>query len=311
MSVFISICIPAYKRPENLRRLLLSIQKQKFNDFEVVISDDSPDASIENLLSEFNSFPIIYYKNDPSLGTPANWNYAISRATGKWIKLMHDDDWFSDENSLQSFADKTHDGKTFIFSRYNNVFQDGKKEQPALTEPWKKRIIKSPATLLARNVIGPPSVTLIHSSIKEKYDARLKWRVDIDFYMRLLENSGEYSIVNKALINVGISSSQVTNDCINVAEIELPEGLILLQKHGVSSLKNILVYDAWWRILRNVYIRNTEELFVYGSKSQWPKVILSMVRHQSKLPHFLLRMGVISKAAMFFSYLLNQKHLQD
>ena len=36
----ISICIPAYKHPDFLKRLLDSISIQSFKNFEVIISDD-------------------------------------------------------------------------------------------------------------------------------------------------------------------------------------------------------------------------------------------------------------------------------
>ena len=308
---FISICIPAYKRPENIRRLLKSIEKQSFQDFDIVVSDDSPDDSVKHITGEFSHLPIHYFKNQPALGTPANWNYAISKASGEWIKLMHDDDWFAHENSLREFADKTREGQPFIFSRYKNVFENGNTEAPSFPGSWKERIIHNPVTLLAKNVIGPPSVTLIHSGIKEQYDVRMKWRVDMDYYMSLLEKTKNYSSIDQPLINVGISSTQVTNDCLNVPGVELPEGLLLLQKHGVSPLKNILVYDAWWRILRNVQVRKTEQLLEYAPNGPWPRAILNMVRHQSIVPYSLLKMGVLSKPAMALSYLLNRKYLKD
>ena len=60
----ISICIPAYKRIDYLKRLLWSIEIQKFKDFEVIISDDSNDDSVAVLLKEFNGrFEIKYFKN--------------------------------------------------------------------------------------------------------------------------------------------------------------------------------------------------------------------------------------------------------
>jgi len=45
----ISICIPAYKNVGFLERLLHSISIQSFADYEVVITDDSPDDSVKNL----------------------------------------------------------------------------------------------------------------------------------------------------------------------------------------------------------------------------------------------------------------------
>src|SRR2546421_11807457 len=114
---FISICIPAYKRPHYLQRLLDSIAIQSFKDYEVIISDDSgDDNSVRDLVQKYDSvFALSYHRNTPSLGTPANWNNAIEKANGAWIKLMHDDDWFSSPTSLEEFANATKSGVDFIW----------------------------------------------------------------------------------------------------------------------------------------------------------------------------------------------------
>ena len=48
-SPLISICIPAYKRIDYLQKLLDSISIQTFKDYEVIVTDDSPDESVEIL----------------------------------------------------------------------------------------------------------------------------------------------------------------------------------------------------------------------------------------------------------------------
>lgn len=306
----ISICIPVYKRPEHVDRLLRSIRIQTFKDFEVIISDDSPDESISSLLKQYTDVPTTYYRNSPSLGMPANWNFAISKATGAWIKLMHDDDWFADKDSLKIFAEETKNGKLFIFSGFTNIFESGEKRQQSFPLAWKNRIIKNPLTLMARNVVGPPSVTMVHHSIKEQYDIRMKWRVDIDFYIRVLEKERALSLIHKPLINVGISAMQVTNDCFNIPEVELPEALLILKKYRISPLRNIIVYDAWWRMFRNLGIRNEEELYKHTVDGKWPQPIINIVRHESRLPRWLLKIGFFSKFFMVVSYLINRKFLR-
>jgi glycosyltransferase involved in cell wall biosynthesis len=309
-SCLISICIPAYRRPQNIDRLLYSISIQTFKDYEIIITDDSRDDSLKAVLQKYGQLPIVYHKNEQSLGTPANWNFGISLAKGEWIKIMHDDDWFVDENSLQNFVRPTSKGNRFIVSRYYNVFESGKKEQPSFPKDQKDKIIHQPMLLLAKNVIGPPSVTLIHSSIKERYDTFMQWRVDIDYYVRILLKEKSFELIDEPLINVGISETQVTNFSINKPEVELPEGLLLLHKYGVTPLWNIAVYDAWWRILRNVNIRSTEQLKQFTPFKEWPELILKMVRQQSRIPLPVLKFGPFSKMAMSLSYLLNKNYLK-
>jgi glycosyltransferase involved in cell wall biosynthesis len=75
--VKVSVCIPAYKQKELLARCLDSLLLQGFKDFEVIITDDTPDDSIADFVKGFKSdFPLHYYRNVIPLGSPANWNMA-------------------------------------------------------------------------------------------------------------------------------------------------------------------------------------------------------------------------------------------
>src|SRR5690349_3384650 len=167
MNPFVSICIPSYKRIPFLKRLLESMVVQTYKDFEVIITDDSDDDSVKDLLREFESrVRIRYYKNERALGTPANWNRAISKAEGQWIKLMHDDDWFASPESLAGFIKFADNDHPFIFSAYFTVSETSGRKLHRLSE-FKDMMIKEPGVLFAKNVIGPPSVTLINKNVLE------------------------------------------------------------------------------------------------------------------------------------------------
>jgi hypothetical protein len=153
-------------------------------------------------------------------------------------------------------------------------------------------------------MIGPPSVSMFHKSVQIKYDTRLNWRVDQEYYIRIIKILKDFEYINNPLINVGVSESQVTNSCINVPNVEIPEGYILLDKYGTSPLKNIIVFDAWWRILRNCQIRSEKDLSQFGD-THWPVAIINMVHLQSKFSSAQLKNGFISKLFMTFSYLQN------
>ena len=302
-SPFISVCIPAYQRTHYLIRLLQSLSEQTFTDFEVIVSDDSRDDSVEQLIKKYEGrFSLFYYKNQMPFGTPANWNQAIAKAKGEWIKLMHDDDWLATPDALQRFADAAKQGKKFIVSCYNNIDDDGHKlRKPKLTPQRRRRLIKNPMLLLSENYIGQPSVVMVHRSVSAIYDERMKWRVDIDYYMQLLNAERNFIYLHAILINVGISSTQVTHSCLNVPGVELPEGWLLIEKYGIKSLKNILVYDAWWRIIRNTGTRGKAVLYQHAS--HWPKVIENIAERQSRIPAGQLQNGIYSKLFMLMSYL--------
>lgn len=309
--VLISICIPAYKNTSYLTRLLDSISIQNFADFEVVITDDSPDESVNNFIAGYPKLKgLRYFRNPVPLGTPENWNESIRRANGKWIKLMHDDDWFSDRSSLQTYADAIHaNGSYFIFSAYNNIFLNSGKQRKITPLNYRLRAMEEePYTLLSRNVIGPPSVTMIRNDRLVDYDRNTKWVVDIDYYIRRLLIH-KYFFINKALINVGMSYQQVTADCVYNRKVQMPENFYLLNKVGYKKLKNIMVYDAWWRMMRNLEITNEAHIRDAGYDGQIPSVIASMISVQRHVPRSLLTIGVFSKICMFVHYLFHRNSI--
>lgn len=303
--VVISICIPAYKNAAYLKRLLDSISIQTYKSFEVVVTDDSPEDEVHRLCQTYQEkFALRYIKNQNNLNTPENWNEGLRNAKGKWIKIMHDDDWFSGTESLWQFAEaaRAHPQVDFFFSSYTNIYEGtGRTERMRLSAPW-KNALQNPGVLLAKNVVGPPSVTMHKNSGVLFYDKKMKYIVDIDFYMRYLENSSWFYI-DQSLINVGINPAQVTKYTFGVAGVHLKEALQLLEKQGAKSLRNIYIFDAWWRLLRNFSIKSKSDLEETGFTGTIPPLLEKITAFQNKLNPKLLKNGLFSKSMMLLCYL--------
>lgn len=65
---------------------------------EIVIVDNDPASTaqvLSNLSLDASRHDIRYYVNETNLGMFGNWNQAIALARGRWITLLHDDDWLS------------------------------------------------------------------------------------------------------------------------------------------------------------------------------------------------------------------------
>lgn len=299
----ISICIPAYKRVNYLERLLKSIDSQSYINFEVIITDDSGgDTAVEKFIhaSSFK-FKIFYFKNNTSLGSPMNWLAAISHAKGDWIKIMHDDDYFATSTSLQQFVDKISEGSDCIFSGYNAVYEDGITTNMTTSKFNFNRVVQNPFLLFAKNIIGPPSVLMFKKTITETFDKRLKWIVDWEYYIRL---SLKYKLlyIEEPLICVSYNSSQITNFVKGDPQIEIYESMIFFEKYDLKMLNNILVYDAWWRLIRNLGIRSVEAFNVFHKKGT-PTFLKDIIVLQSYFSLNILKIGLLSKVLMFFSYI--------
>lgn len=99
--VVLSICIPTYNRPHQLRRLLQSIRDQYDNRIEVVIGDDGNAEDTKKVLQEFSDIRIVYFINQPRKGYAQNLLAVSRKATGEYVW------WQSDDDQLAEGAVKT------------------------------------------------------------------------------------------------------------------------------------------------------------------------------------------------------------
>ncbi|EWM59065.1 glycosyltransferase family 2 protein [Streptococcus thermophilus] len=132
--MYLSICIPAYNRPNELKRLIESIDCQ-FDDLEVCICEDLSPKRVQiresiSSLKKDTSLTINYYENDSNLGYDRNLRELITKAKGKWIIFMGDDDVFI-PGELQKYIEflRKHEECAYILRSYENMYLDGSSEK--------------------------------------------------------------------------------------------------------------------------------------------------------------------------------------
>jgi len=267
--VKVSICIPAYRQVEYLRRTLQSIREQDFDDYELIVSDDSPDESVRRLLREFDfGERLRYVRNVPALGSPENWNAAIRLALGDYIKLQHHDDHFVRPDALRRFVELLDvDPKAdfgFAASLVEHV-DSGLKRVHRPSEQQLADLRSDPASLFNGNCVGAPSATICRSAIGLAYDARMKWLVDIDYYYRALMRNPHFAYTSEVLIGTPTNAShQVTQLCRGDAHVELREAMLLYEKLPPAQRRHVLVQRGWRHIFQRFRMRKLTDFERYG-----------------------------------------------
>jgi glycosyltransferase involved in cell wall biosynthesis len=308
----VSICIPAYKKPEYVVRCIESVLKQTYKQVEIVISDDSPNQDIKLAIESYNSsISINYYHNHPALKSPINWNNALNKAKGSFYMLMHQDDWFETDTAIETYikAFEANPQVDFVFCRNTAIQPDGQvlrlQAIPSLLDDMQKH----PNHLVRANVIGPPSNTMLRSKVSVRYDEAYIWLVDVDYYVQLLEAGHSYNYLDAHLVSIGLHEDQTTVFCRNNEDVIIKENIWFATKIGNKAFKDILIYDYYWRLLRNYKIRSVNDITITGVHEQ---SILLVIHHmlglQQNIPLSILKMGIISKTLMFFNYLLKPNH---
>jgi glycosyltransferase involved in cell wall biosynthesis len=87
----VSVLIPAF-RPQYLDLAIASALAQTFQDFELLISDDSSDPYVALVACKWEDPRIRYFRNPNRQQPGANRDFLLSQASGRYIKFLFDDD---------------------------------------------------------------------------------------------------------------------------------------------------------------------------------------------------------------------------
>lgn len=245
----VSICIPTYNQVEYLKKCIQSILVQDYLDYEIVISDDSTNDTVKSYIDSLNlNQKISYYRNSPSLGTPENWNHAISKAQGKYIKVLHHDDFFTESYSLAQFVLMLENNPKADFGFSATLvwnINTNNKTIHSCSQNQLSKLKNEYHYLFFKNLIGAPSATIYKKEMAVKFDNRFKWLVDIDFYISALLNNNIVQYVDKPLICTAHGmESQVTQQVEYDKTIQVREHVLLFSKiiSQLKSYKNYLMF---------------------------------------------------------------------
>ena len=195
---FFSVAIPTWgingKGVEYLEHSFNILAQQTFTDFEVVVSDHSEDDEIKNLCLAWNSqMKIYWYRNHYGKGKIApNMNKAIERCQGLFIKMLFQDDFLYDTDSLQIIYDsiaENQDKDWFITACVHT--DDCITMYDRMTPYYHDRIYAGV------NTISCPSVlTVRNEEDLPMFDESLNWLVDVEYYKRLHDIYGDPVIID-------------------------------------------------------------------------------------------------------------------
>lgn len=196
----LTIAVPAYQRPELLRRALASIVEAipEPSVVEVLISDNSPDLSeveVERFRPNWAG-KFTYIKNEPMIDRTANFNQCITAASGRYLLYLHDDDFlFPDAGRglLAALRRAPDEDRIFLFGvRVVNLSGSVRRRQ---THRRERRL--EPAEALRRvltdsSYVRIPALVVRRDAFDEvgMFDASANLPADFDLEVRLFARFG-------------------------------------------------------------------------------------------------------------------------
>jgi glycosyltransferase involved in cell wall biosynthesis len=286
---FFSIIIPTFNSERTVSVALSSVINQEFKDVEILVIDaESSDNTIQ-IISEFEAKDSrIRHISEKDQGIYDAMNKGVALANGEWIYFLGSDDWLKDMNVLQAIADELQKEPADLL--YGNVMMQPSKKTydgPFTVDKLFRRNISHQSIFYRRNLFDKLG----------NYNLAYKLHADWDFNIRcFLEPGITTRFVNTIVACFAKGGVSSAHDKIFLKEIIIPRKLKSLALAS-GLLKNIKLYDEYWRLFRNAGIRNEREV-----NETLPSEIVRLLKFQRSLPSKLLRTGIFSKFFMTLSY---------
>ncbi len=197
----ISVCVPAHYAMQNydffMERLIRSLDRQTFRDFELVITHDGKMAE--------------------------NSNSAIKKAKGEIIKVLYLDDYLYSTEALQNLADNFTGGWLATGCVHDNGEQTFSPHYPTYNTEIQ----------YGNNTVGSPSVVAFENKEPLLFDESLSWLLDCDLYYRLYERYGEPKLLPYLDVGIGVGRHQTTH--LMSDKDKVSEFNYLREKHGTTN----------------------------------------------------------------------------
>ena len=236
----VGICIPVYEHPDLLKRAIDSILKQDYKNYIVVITDDSASDDIEKYINILNTNKVHYFRNKKRLGASANSSESIKRAVNlkaELIKLLYQDDYFSDEKSLFKIVEEQQKTDAdIVFTGYFEM--DGENYKPVVCSKYViSEVCQDPTVLFRGNKIGIPSLFLF-KPCDIYFNPKYSWYLDIEFYIRLFKDK-KITYIYEPLIIMGHDGDQLTDYfCRHPLKMWLETVKLFFDMKELHSLRN-------------------------------------------------------------------------
>jgi len=191
----ISVIIPVYNQAEKLKQTLISLNKQSYRDFEVIIvndgSTDNPEKTFTDFLEINQSELSFYYFNQVNLGAPAARNHGFREAKGDFL-FFCDADAVLEPKALETLLEA--------------LIQNPEASYAYPSFKWGHKLFKG-QTFDANKLQQKPYIHTM-ALIRQKdftitgWDESIKKFQDWDLWLTMLENNKFGIFVNEFLFTV-------------------------------------------------------------------------------------------------------------
>ncbi|PCH76936.1 MAG: glycosyl transferase family 2 [Flavobacteriaceae bacterium] len=199
-----SIIVPVFNRPQEIKELLESLEKQHHKEFEVIIVEDGSDIDAKDIVASFEDTLNIRYFFKPNSGAGQSRNYGMERATGNYFLIL-DSDVIVPEGYIAAIEKRLKTNFTDAFGGPDAAHPSFSLLQKAIDYSMTSMMTTGGirGNKRAKNKFQPRSFNLGISKIafeKTQGFSKMKIGEDIDLSFRLWELGFETQLIEEAYV---------------------------------------------------------------------------------------------------------------
>lgn len=181
----VSVVIATYNRSQLINRAIESVLNQTYQNFEIIVIDDSSNDKTEKVIKAFNNSKIKYIRNKirTNLSTARNQGVRVAGAEAKYIAFLDDDDeWLSKflEKTIKALEENSEAVMATTYARL--MTQKGEKLREIhcddRLEFWRQASIGS-GCVLRKEIFTQKNIW---------FDEKTLFDEDVDFGIRVLKD---------------------------------------------------------------------------------------------------------------------------
>lgn len=208
----VSIIIPTYNSYQFMGKCLASLERQTYNEFEIVIIDDCSTDDTYGKIQDYmlnTAMDIKLYRLEKNSGPGVARNFGILNSTGEWIAFCDSDDWYEDEFLQKTIKEVETSKADIVMVDYYTVYGNDKKTCNGYTSllkdfTTKKEIIAYSRPSLCNLLVK--KMLLIENQIPNLYNGE-----DIATIPILLSKAERISIIDQPLYNYYLRENSISN----------------------------------------------------------------------------------------------------
>ncbi len=250
-----SIITPTFRRPLLLKRNILSVKNQLFENYEHIIIDDANDSETASIVNEAEDERIIFLRHESPKGAAVSYNTGIKASRGQFILFLDDDDEYLPCILKKVYARFSNSGPNlgFVWTGISKIKDTNNGETLESSIIWPSRFPEKEDGLIAATSIGNGYGVCIRRKCIDTigcYDETLTFGHDTEFLFRLARNF-EFDTIPDILVKIHLhNKGQLTDEKNNLLRLDLREKI--LQKNIDLLIKYPKLYDVHYKVVADL-----------------------------------------------------------